>query len=158
MWKIALVLLLFVALGGLFVYQNYFINDNKKMSNDSGLLKVGDNAIYVADQKPSSFILISLISLDKNGYVVIYDDVQGKPGNIIGSTKILPKGESKLIIAGLIRPTISGEILFAVLHQDSGDSIFTPSLDIPFRDEDGNIISMSFNINRDASEVKEVSF
>ena len=156
MLKIMSVIILFLILGGLLVYQNFFINGGEIEKNNSQILKIGDNAIYVADQKPGSFVVINFVVVNKNGYVVIYDNIRGRPGNTIGGTKLLPEGESRNVVASLARPVLDGESLFAIIHEDSGDGVFSPTLDVPFRDEEQNIIFMRFSIDRSASEADDV--
>ena len=148
MWKIALVLVLFIILASLFTYKTLFI-DPSKVNVESPVVK-GSNAIYVTDQPPAPYIVINEVLLSKKGYVVIYEDNQGKLGNIIGNTKIMAEGRSKNVIAGLIRPTIESEALFAILSEDSGDGIFSPGIDIPIKDEEGNVVSVRFSIDQNA--------
>ena len=120
-------------------------------------MRVGDNAIYVSDQKPGTYVVVDLVVISKKGFVVIYDDADGKPGSVIGNTKILPEKESRGVIAGLVRPVSHGEALFAILYEDSGDGIFSPNLDSPLRDDEGNMISMQFYIDRNASAPQDIN-
>ena len=156
MKKTSLVFILFSILGGIFAYQNFFLN--KDIKTNDGLLpvKTEANAIYVADQKPGLFITINMINLNKNGYAVIYEDNQGGFGRIIGGTKLLPKGESMGISANLVRPVSDGETLFAVIHEDSGDGIFSPNLDTPLLDDEGNIVFTIFYTDQDVSNIENL--
>lgn len=157
MKKVFIIIFLFLILAGLLGYK-YFIVENVLPDKKDGqqLLKLGDNAIYVADQKPGSLININYVSLEKSGYVIIHEDLKGKLGSIAGSTKILSKGELANIPAVLLRPVSQGEVFYAVLYEDSGDGIFSPNLDAPLRDEEGNIMSMKFYIDRNAPEPGEI--
>ena len=147
MKKILFVALLFITAGGLFFYKNF----RPKTEDSSRVLQVGENIIYVAEQKPGSSVSVDFASMIKEGYVVIYDNDNGRFGKIIGNSKVLPKGESSNISIGLIRPTINGEFLFAMLHEDNGDGTFSPNIDVPLRDQDGNIMYMFFGVNPNAS-------
>ncbi len=157
MWKIVLVIFLFLILAGLFIYQNYFVGSETDQNNASSPLKIGSNAIFISDQRPGSFVTINLVFLEKPGYVIIYNDNRGRPGEIIGSTKLLVKGESGDVVANLVRPSVHGEEFFAVIHEETGDGIFSPNLDTPLRDSDGNIIFMRFSIDRGASEASDIN-
>lgn len=158
MWKIILVILLFLILAGLFVYQNFLLN---KDSNDSGtdndLMRVGENAIYVSDQKPGSSVIIGLVFMGKAGYVIIYNNNDGQPGEIIGGTRLLPEGETKGATANLIKPSVHGEELIAIIHEETSDGIFSPNLDTPFRDDRGDIVFMRFKIDQRVSELPEIN-
>lgn len=158
MKKIGLVLFLFLILGGLFVYRNFYVGQEENTLNqDNNFMKIGENAIVIFDQQPNSYIVISLVSLKKEGYVAIYSNNQGQPGQIIGGSKLLPKGESRDITANLNRLSIDGESLFGILHDESGDDIFSPNLDIPIRDDQDNIIYTRFNISRKSSIPVEIN-
>lgn len=154
MLKIGLVFILFIILGGLFAYQNFFLNKDIKTDNELMPVMTGANTIYVADQRPGSFLIINLVKLNEDGYVVIHENIQGELGQIIGGTKILSTGESAGVSASLIRPVSHGESLFAVIHEDSGDDIFSPNLDIPILDEEGNMVFMIFYIDQNAPEIQ----
>src|SRR3989344_3361418 len=149
MWKIILVLSLFFILGGIFAYQ-YF---SFKTEDTSQVLQVGENIIYVAEQRSGPSVLVDFVSMAKDGYVVIYDNDNGKFGKIIGNSKILPKGESRNVYVGLIRSVVSGESMFAMLHEDNGDNAFYPTIDVPLRDQDGNIMYMLFGVDQNASRL-----
>jgi hypothetical protein len=156
MWKIFLLVILFLLLGGLYIYSNLgggSINDG----NDSEILRIGENAIYIPAQRPGSAIAISFVSLAKPGFVVIQENEGGKPGAILGNSRLLPKGESKNSSFRIIRSLRNGEALFAVLYEDSGDSAFSPKYDIPVRDESGNIIFMEFNVDSRAPAVQDIN-
>ena len=146
MWKIILVIFLFIVLGSVFAYKYFGTNSE----DTSQVLQTGENIIYVSEQRPASSVLVDWVSMVKGGYVVIYDDNNGKPGEIIGNSKILPEGESRNVPISLVRPTINGEFLFAMLHEDNGDGFFNPSIDILLRDQDGNIMYMIFGIDQNA--------
>jgi len=147
MWKIILVLSLFLILGSMFAYQ-YF---SAKTEDISQVSQAENSIIYIAGQKTGFSVSVDHVSMAKKGYVVIYDNDNGKLGKIIGNSKILPEGESRNVIISLLRMTINGESLFAVLHEDNGDNAFYPDIDTPFYDQDGNIMYILFDINQTTS-------
>lgn len=143
--KIFLIFLLFIILGGLLIYQNFFWDKGGTPREESSILKAGDYSLYIANQKRGYFI-INLVSLAKKGYVIIYNNRNGNPGEIIGGTTVLNEGEHLNVPFNLFHPVSAGEKVFAVLHEDSGDGIFSPNLDTPIKDEGGNIIVYGFYI------------
>lgn len=153
MWKVTLVIILFSIFGGMFSYQ-YF---NARNEGVQQVLQVGKDIIYVSEQRPGASVLVNRVSMTKDGYVVIYDNDNGRFGRIIGNSKILLKGESVNVPIGLIRPTVNGEFLFAMLHEDNGDNAFYPTIDVPLRDQDGNIMYMFFGINENTSQPRDFS-
>lgn len=154
MRKISILFILFFILGGLVIYQNFFFDKTSEVETGFPVPGSQNNLIFVADQRPSSTTIINLVELNKNGYVVIHEDNQGRFGQIIGGTKLLPKGKSINITANLTRQTVDGEVLYAVMHEDSGDGIFSPNLDGPVLDEEGNAMFMRFYIDWNAPEIE----
>ena len=149
MKKVFLLLFLFIILGGLFYYKN-FVSRNLNENNQE-LAQDNQKAIYVIPrQRPGMSVNISFASLKKSGYIVINADNKGGFGAIIGNSVLLPSGESRAVMVGLVRQSVNGESLFAVVYEDSGDGVFTPGIDIPVKDEDGNIIFSRFNIDKNA--------
>lgn len=121
-------------------------------------LRVGDNAIYVSDQGPSSVMNIGLTSLSAPGYVVIHEDNNGKPGAIIGSSPVLGANKDIKASVDLDRKAVDGESLFAMLHFDNGDGQFDPTTDLPVKDDKSNIIMMKFNVSNDAPDPADITF
>ena len=100
----------------------------------SGLLVAG-SALYVAEQLPSKTLAVSFVIMEKPGFIVVHEDKNDAPGNVIGSSIILPRGEQdKLPPIKLSRKTIDGETLYAMLHADNGDGIFNKNQDQPIVD------------------------
>jgi hypothetical protein len=150
--KIAVLFFLFLILGGLYLYQNF--TPKEESDESSQIIQVGEVSLYAPDQKPGNSVNISIVNLTKPGYIVIHEaDNQGEFGRIIGNSFIIPAGESENIFVGLIRPSVSGEFLYAIIYEDSGDGFFTPELDVPFKDEAGNVIFMRFRVDRASSDI-----
>ena len=132
------------------------VEEDQTGSPLSGLL-VGSNAIYAADQQPGDTVSISMAVLQTSGYVVIHEDKDGAPGAILGSSKVLTQGQSTDVSISLSRTSQDGEILYAMLHVDDGDGAFDPTQDGPVKDDQGNIILMTFNISSTAKEPGAIS-
>lgn len=125
--------------------------------DEAAPLLVGNNAIYVSDVKPAASVKVGFATLAGGGYVVIHEDGEGKPGAILGSSDILPQGESRNFEATLSRESVDAETLYAMLHSDNGDGTFNPSDDPPIKDDQGNIILMKFQVSNSAEEAGAVS-
>lgn len=150
MKKLAILLFLLMVLGGLWFYQNYFSGKNTVTE----IPKLGDMPVYVADQRPSSFINIAFGTLIKPGFVVIHENDDGKFGKIIGNSRILPAGNFENLSIGLVRLAIHGDSLFAVIYEDSGDNIFSPELDLPSKDDKKDIMFYQFRIDSNAPKAQ----
>ena len=106
------------------------------------------NEILITDFSKGDRITVDYVLLELPGYVVVHDEVEGKPGNVIGSSSILFGGEAEDIGIGLKRETIPGEILFAILHKDNGDGEFNFPGDEPATDMNRNIIMSMFMVTK----------
>lgn len=126
-------------------------------SPTSELLLVGDNAIAVSDFTAGDKVTVAMVVLEKPGYVVIHEDDLGKPGKVIGKSELVASEEAKNIEIKLDRKSVDGEILYAMLHTDDGDGKYEfPGADEPIKDEEGNIVMMTFKVGSEVqSETKE---
>ncbi len=113
-------------------------------------LLLGNNAIYVPDQKPGKTITVHTAVFGEKGFVVIHQDAAGKPGTILGSSRLLGTGSSEAIEITLSRESKNGEALYAMLHADDGDGKFDANKDKPILDDDGNQVMMRFVIDVNA--------
>ncbi len=149
--KIVLLITLFIILGGLLIYQNFFAGKTLLLPGQTAInsqpVELPANYVYVSVQRPGSSVVVNSASLTKAGFVVIYEeDSRGNISKIIGNSRLLLPGKSDKFLIGLIHPIISGEYLYAMVHEDSGDGIFTPAIDTPFQDNNGNIIFIRFQV------------
>ena len=107
------------------------------------LLLSGPNAIAVNDQKPGLQVGVSMVVLSQDGWVVIHESEDGKPGRILGA-KRFSVGTGLPGTVELLRPTEEGKVYFAMLHADDGDRQFDHAKDLPVKDPQGNAILMRF--------------
>ncbi len=92
--------------------------------------------IISANQAPGVEISIAELSLPEEGWVVIYEDRGGVPGNALGARRF-DSGVYAYISVGVLRPTLPGGLYYAVIHSDDGDKQFNLDNDFPVRDEEG---------------------
>lgn len=121
--------------------------------NSSGLV-VGKNAIYVVEQVPSKVVSVVVVHLEAPGFVVIHKDVVGAPGAILGTSALLPAGETKSpVLISLSRMTRDDETIHAMLHLDDGDGVFDAGKDKPAKDSvSGEPAMMNITVSSDAIE------
>jgi len=114
----------------------------------SGML-AEDNAIVAEEQRPGSSVTIAQVHLVGPGYVVVHE----QSGAILGSSALLPAGNSNDVQVAVIRPTTDGETLDAMLHfERNGDSTFQNSADPPIESRLGGPIVGTFTISSSAPE------
>lgn len=108
-----------------------------------GVVLVGGNAIAVDDQPPGVKVEISMLTLAKDGWVVIHREVDGKPGGILSAQRFLA-GENQKVTMELVKPTEEDKVYYAMLHADDGERGFDAKKDVPLTDPQGNVIMMRF--------------
>ena len=124
------------------------------VGGDSSGLVIGQNAIYVTEQTPGRSVTVSIVRLEKPGFVVIYQDAGGTPGAVLGVSNLLPAGETEDAAPIILsRTTADGEVLHAMLHLDDGDGQFDAVVDQPARDPVGEgPVAMEVIVSTDAAE------
>src|SRR3989338_264490 len=157
--SIMTVALLAVGVGYFFWYaddsrqENPLVEPTPENSEEASGLRIGSNAIYVPDQLPGKEVVIGFVSLEAEGFVAVYEAVDEKPGTLVGSSGLLPAGETGNNIPpiSLVREMVHGETFIAALYRDNGNGVFDPAQDAPITDEDGESFAMQFMIDRDAA-------
>lgn len=117
---------------------------SKETSTASGLVPAGENAIAVHDQAPGTKAVVSMVTLKDAGWVVIHEDKDGAPANILGAQRLDAGTYSVPIEVQLLRSTLEGSTYYAMLHSDDGDKQFDHKQDLPITDSLQNIIMMKF--------------
>ena len=133
------------------------VKDWEEATDDVSGLRVGENAVYVPEQKPGRSVLVKLAVLAEGGFAVIHEDVNASPGPIIGASEYLPAGESKDVAIALTREVADGEMFMAMRHRDTGNQSFAAT-DDPGVVENGAIVMMNFSVDENAPEPEEVVF
>lgn len=109
---------------------------DKTTSNASGMLEA-------RNQPPGDSVLIDAAILVQNGWVVIHEDRNGQPGNILGARR-LGEGSHTGEQVALLRGTVGGLTYYAMLHNEDGDGVFDHTKDLPLRNESNEIIMARF--------------
>lgn len=113
----------------------------------SGVMIVVSNQAIGQDNS----LMISKVRATQPGWVVIYGDTDGQPGEVVGWAPVR-QGENdqiKLTLTGTsVQSAVSGGMLWAVLHVDMGapGTFEFPGVDAPLKDASGNLVMTSFRV------------
>jgi len=103
----------------------------------------GIGSISVVDQVASKTVSIKSVILAHPGWIVIREDRDGQPGNILGA-QWLPEGTFDDQFVELLRGMKSQNTYYAVLYNDDGNKLFDYKIDSPLTDNTGNVIMQKF--------------
>jgi hypothetical protein len=106
------------------------------------------NSLSVKDQKPrSGDTIVVKVSILVSGWVVIRADSGGKPGAVLGYTKI-SRGRFSTLVVKIKDPSQITPTLWASLHFDAGRirTFEYPGPDYISKDRTGEPIQLSFKV------------
>lgn len=90
---------------------------------------------------------VSFVTLAREGWVVIHEDTEGKPGAILGAAW-LPAGSHEQVTVDLLRGMEAGRRYYAMLHREaeagSESHLFDFTKDFPLQDATSKVIMVSF--------------
>ncbi|MCR4306919.1 MAG: hypothetical protein NUV42_03020 [Candidatus Yonathbacteria bacterium] len=90
------------------------------------------------DQPAGLKVFIDSATMDEQGWIVIHEDREGTPGNILGARRFevgVSAGEVELL-----RNTVEGGIYYAMIHTDDGDGQFDHTKDLPLIENDAPVM------------------
>ena len=100
------------------------------------------NRVSMTDQYPGNVVYLNSVQLEKPGYVAIHKDNKGTPGDVIGYAHFdAGINPGKITLSS---PMVDGQMYYAMLHSDNGDSKFDPTTDAPLTDSNGSVIMKTF--------------
>ena len=142
-----------VAISGTALLFQSQVSYRRPVGDSSGLI-IGTSAIYVAEQAVGRSVLVSVVRLEKPGFVVIHENAVGVPGKILGVSALFPAGEAENLPPIMLSRTMrDGEMVYAMLHADNGDGAFDVASDKPVRDlASGEPIMMVVTVSKDVVE------
>lgn len=120
----------------------------QKNNEGSPLVLAGKNIVTIDDQLFGDSIVVKSIDLSGDSWLAIHEDLNGKPGNILGAAWF-PQGVSSGAVE-LQRPTVNGGVYYAMLHADKqtrgddGHKVFDYKIDTPLTDETGDPLMVKF--------------
>lgn len=106
-------------------------------------ISMAKNSVSVEDQEPGNSVMVQSLTLGTDGWVVIHDDMSGKPGHILGARR-LNAGTYAGQSVELLKETEEGQVYYVMLHADDGDKKFDYRVDLPVKNETGNPVMMRF--------------
>jgi len=155
---IIFVSLVIIVIVGLFIF-NAFLKKNVVNTEDQ--IQIEDTTevlpfVVVPEQAGGTNVFIENATLPIGGYVVIHKEEDSKPGAIIGVSEFLPAGIAENFLIDTDEEVVEGDFLFAVLHADYGNQEFSPDVDLPLTDNEGNIVLVRFAIVNEGALDNEV--
>ena len=106
-----------------------------------------DSSIEAIAQPADSSVTVDSASFVAPGYIVIHEQVDGAPGPVIGSSALYEAGSFQDVSVALDRESVSGETLYAMLHDDDGNAEYEfPGPDAPTTNEAGDVVVLPFEI------------
>jgi hypothetical protein len=116
-------------------------------SGSSGIVAAGSsgvNAVSVDSQNAGLSVHISSLSVSAPTWVVIFDNVNGNPGNALGAKMFFP-GETSGTV-DLLRGTIAGKSYFVGEYVDDGDHKFSKQSDSQVKTVAGVPLMVQFTV------------
>ena len=80
-------------------------------------------SLVLTDQPGGDSVLITALTLDQAGYVVVHKDNDGKPGPVIGVSELIQPGVYRNYRVD-IDVNQAGAAVFPMLHYDNGDGVY----------------------------------
>lgn len=78
------------------------------------------NVVVAENQSSGGSVLVKLASLAQDGWVVVHEDRDGKPGNVLGAT-YRTAGLYNNVTVRLLRGTTAGGTYYVMIHKDDGN-------------------------------------
>jgi hypothetical protein len=101
--------------------------------------------IVISNQIPGEVVLVSEVTMAIDGWVVVHDNDDGHPGNILGAAR-LSIGTYKNKMIPLLRAVVDNNSYLIVIHQDNGDRVFDYKIDTPIINQKGQPEMSEFNV------------
>ena len=105
------------------------------------------NSVTVTDQLAGFSATVDRVSLDQDGWIVIYSDRDGQPASRLGASR-RDSGEYENVIVELLTNTEEGEMYYAMIHADDGDREFDHTRDLPVQNTQGFPVMTAFEVVR----------
>ena len=113
-------------------------------TSSTGSEMMGEELTVPSPQKAGQSVVIDNAVAGEPTWVVVYENRNGAPGNILGAQLFFTSGPG---IVTLLRGTEAGQTYYVGLAKDNGDHKFTKSLDNPGVNTDGTLAVVSFKAN-----------
>jgi hypothetical protein len=97
-------------------------------------------------QDAGTMVTISSVTVSEPTWVVLYDNVSGKPGKALGAHLQLPAQNSKASYIKLMRATVAGMSYLVGERIDNGDSEYATATDKEVVGSDGKSAYMTISV------------
>ena len=129
------------------IFQPQKVPPNQNLSTLSLPKITTSGKITALNQAAGPTVTIASVTLSQPGYVVVHEENKKSPEKVIGRSDLLAIGTLTNLTITLERPAKTGEILFAIVHNDDGNSYFDyPGLDLPAQDPSGKTVIAQFKV------------
>lgn len=109
--------------------------------------EVSGGDVTVESQAAGKVVTIAEVAADGDTWIAVRDDVNGKPGNILGAKRV-STGTHTAVSIPLLRATESGKSYIIVLFTDNGDKKFDHKTDRPVLSQDSSeLLAVKFKAN-----------
>lgn len=143
-----------IGLGSYYVWDNKDGREARKdamektsESDEQTGMAQSKNTITVNDQFAGFTVSVDKLTLDTDGWVVIHEDIDGKPGAILGASR-RDAGTYEKVEIELVRNTEEGSTYYAMLHTDDGDRQFDHTKDLAITAGEGQPVMTAFEATR----------
>ncbi len=129
-------------------WKDYSVNTETALSTSTPRNIVSNSvvdksiSVSVIDQKAGLTVQISSVSVKDPSWVVVTEDIGGKPGRILGAQKVTATETNTTV--DLLRGTVVGGTYHAIIYSDDGDNRFDFQVDAPLQGPEGIAIESVF--------------
>lgn len=117
--------------------------DNESPLETVEQVTVTESSVVVSDQNFGLEVALDSVILDRTSWVVVFEDLNGQPGNILGA-QLYDAGEILDGAVTLTRGTVPNSLYYVKLHGDNGDRQFDFTIDVPYVGADGKDLTTTF--------------
>lgn len=111
-------------------------------TSDTPTIAASSDSLTVASsQKAGMNVAVSKVVVNKPTWVVVYDNVNGKPGNTMGAHLFFTTGSGTVT---LLRATTAGTTYFVGVRADNGDRKYARATDKAITNADGSEVISTF--------------
>ncbi len=120
------------------------IDEQVRSQTFENMLEAGENAIFVENQQAGQReVWVGYAVLSKPGFVAIYNDRDGMPGDVIGNSGWMVEGGEHVLIRAE-ESLVQGQVYYAVAYHDDGDAEFSEIHDTQATDFEDTVVLMTF--------------
>ncbi len=124
--------------------QNTSTSSRVEVAGGGTNMAQSDELTVPSPQQAGQSIVITQANIGEPTWVVVYEDRDGAPGNVLGAQLFFTSGPG---IVTLLRGTVAGQTYWVGTSVDDGDHKYTKTTDKPALNNDGTLQVVSFTAN-----------